>query len=235
MAVAHIAGERRILIRPVDPAAALIVPDIRLPNSWMEISQSGGPSFRPTNAREILIVTQLVPGGPHGIYVYDLATGGIRTIVERADYIFDAAWLPDGEHITYRSTDSGGRRIIAADGSGDQPFDALRSDRLSSPSNDGTRIVIDVAEVDLPGDDSHQKSVVVPIDGEGERVELACGPGTKIGCAWSWFWSPDDSMLIGLVPREPWNTYLQADSDTGQVTQLHWVGVGTPAWQRVAP
>jgi hypothetical protein len=85
--------------------------------------------------------------------------------------------------------------------------------------------------------------VVVSINGEGERVELACGLGTNIECAWSWIWSPDDSMLIGTVPH--WTssdretslpeTYLQADPNTGQVTELDWVDVGTPAWQRVVP
>jgi hypothetical protein len=239
MTVAQIGGEKRLVIRPVDPAATHTILDVRLPNSWMEISQSGGPSFRPTNAREILIVTRLVPEGPHGIYVYDLATGGIRTIVERAGYVFDVAWLPDGEHITYRSTDSGGEpRIVAADGSRDQAFDAVRG-RLSPVSNDGTRIVAE------HGGDG-QKAVVVPINGDGQPVVIACGPATDIAnqiepppdiaCPMSWIWSPDDSMLIGTNLHEgpPTETYLLVDARTGQVTALDWVDVSM-AWQRVAP
>ena len=94
----------------------------------MEISELGGPSFSPTNPQEILVVGQLDPGGPRGIYVYDLATGGIRTIVEPAgdQYVQDVAWLPDGEHIIYRLTASDQTRVVAADGSGDRAFDALR-------------------------------------------------------------------------------------------------------------
>jgi Tol biopolymer transport system component len=232
MGVARIDGENRIVLIPVDPGAAPTVPDIRLPGSNMELSWSGGPKFNPTNPQEILLVAQPEPGGPHVMSVYDLATGGIRTIVEPAEdrYPEDVTWLPDGERIIYNLGLV--PRIVAADGSGDHALDALR-DWISPPSNDGTRIVLDVAEVDLPGDDSHQGSVVVPIDGEGKRVELACGLGTGIECAWSWIWSPDDSLLIGTVPHETSSTYLLADPDTGQVTDLDWVGVGAWAWQRV--
>ena len=76
------------------------------------------PSFRPTNPQEILVVAQLDPDGPRGIYVYDLATGGIRTIVEPAD---------DSTCKTSRgprpgstsSTDRARRsRVVAADGIG---------------------------------------------------------------------------------------------------------------------
>ena len=169
-----------------------------------------------------------------GLYVYDLSTGGIRTIVEPADgqYVQDVEWLPDGKHIIYGRFNP---HIVAADGSGDHALDALNMDRISPVSHDGTRIVVDDVSVDVPGDDSHQTSVVVPIDGEGEPVELACGLGMRIKCAWSWIWSPDDSMLIGTIPHETSTTYLRADTETGQVTELDWFVVGEPAWQRVAP
>ena len=232
MTVAVIDGAKRVVIRPVDPAAALTVLNIRLPGIWQEIED---PSFRPTNPQEILVVAQPEPDGGRGLYVYDLATGGTRTIVEPADdqYVQDAAWLPEGEHIIY----SLGLvpHIVAADGSGDQAFDALHG-RVSSFSNDGTRIV---AERD--GD----LSVIVRINGDGKPVELAChGHETDTPeCPTSWIWSPDDSMLIGTIFDDTSSsgegplteTYLLVDPHTGQVTELDWVDVGTPAWQRVAP
>jgi Tol biopolymer transport system component len=227
MGVARIDGEHRIVLVSVDPRVAPRVLDVRLPNSGMELSWSGGPKFNPTNPQEILVAAQDARGGPHVLSVYDLATGRLRTIVEPGEdqYPDDIAWLPDGKHIIYDN------QIVAADGSGDRALDALRPDRVSSLSNDGTRIVSDIAEVDVPGDDSGQSQFVVRIDGQGGRVRLACGLGTNVECPSAWIWSPDDSILLG----ETDGTYLQADPDTGHVIALNWVGVGTPAWQRVAP
>ena len=239
MTVARIDGASRVVVRPVDPAAALAVLDIRLPDADMLIEV---PTFNPTNPQEILVVAQLVPDGrPPGLYVYNLATGGIRTIVEPADeqYVMDPAWLPDGERITYSLRFD--PYVVAADGSGDQAFDALRG-RVSPLSNDGTRIV---AECCGEGE-AEPRMLIVPIDGDGEPVPLACGPGTDIECPgrWTdWIWSPDDSMLIGTVYHDTSSTgegpltetYLLVDPNTGQVTELDWRDVGIPAWQRIAP
>ena len=238
MAVGTINGDSRVFIRPLDPAAAPTVLDVQLLDAGM-LRSWAIPSFNPTNAQEILVVARLEPDAPRnsggGLYVYDLATGGIRTIVEPADeqYFQDIAWLPDGEHIIYDS------RIVAADGSGDQASDALRG-RFSPLSNDGTRVV---AERGGEGVRTPRPPVIVPINGDGEPVALACGPGTDIECPsppTDWIWSPDDSMLIGTVYNETSSgglgeTYLLVDAHTGQVTELAWIDVGTPAWQRVAP
>jgi WD40-like Beta Propeller Repeat len=250
-------GDNGVFIRPVDPVAAPIVLDVDLGGS-MILFQSGGPSFNPTNATEILVVGQRAGDGPRGIYVYDLATGAVRTIVEPAgdQYFFDVAWLPDG-HITYRPGSVSYARVVAADGSGDQASDALRG-QVSPISNDGTRIV---AERDGEGDQA-PRLVIAPINGDGEPLVIACGPGTDIECPQPpeptqrrsrWVWSPDDSMLLAIILNigesptpgcdtapsceagPSWETYLLVDAVTGHVTKLDWPDVGTPAWQRVAP
>lgn len=232
MAVGPISGDYRVFIRPVDPAAEPTVLPVKLLEAAMHRSWAI-PTFNPTNPQELLVVAQREPDGPQGggLYVYDLATGGIRTIVEPADeqYFQDIAWLPDGQHIIYTSGDP---RIVAADGSGDRVFDALRG-RVSPLSNDGNRIVASRVGPAM------ERQVIVPINGDGQPVWLTCNLATP-ACPLDWIWSPDDSMLIGTVYDETSSgglgeTYLLVDAHTGQMTELDWVDVGTPAWQRVVP
>ena len=234
MTTAGIDGDWRVVVRPVDPAAALTVLNLRLLDASM-LRTWAKPTFNPTNAQEILVVARgLEPDAPDGggLYVYDLATGGIRTIVEPADEqaFLDIAWLPDGQHIIYRIGSE--PHIVAADGSGDRVFDALRG-RVSPLSNDGNRIVASRVGPDM------ERWVIVPINGDGEPVWLTCNLATP-SCPLDWIWSPDDSMLIGTVYDETSSgglgeTYLLVDANTGQETELDWRGLGTPAWQRVAP
>jgi hypothetical protein len=237
MTTAGIDGDWRVVVRPVDPAAALTVLNLRLLDASM-LRAWAKPTFNPTNAQEILVVARgLEPDAPDGggLYVYDLATGGIRTIVEPADEqaFLDIAWLPDGQHIIYRIGSE--PHIVAADGSGDRVFDALRG-RVSPLSNDGNRIVASRVGPDM------ERWVIVPINGDGEPVWLTCNLATP-SCPLDWIWSPDDSMLIGTTYDEVSSpgedglteTYLLVDANTGQETELDWRGLGRPAWQRVAP
>jgi hypothetical protein len=236
--VVVIDGEKRVIVRPLDPAATPTLLDIRMPGGWMHIVP---PSFRPSNPQEILVVAQLEPDGPRGVYVYDLATGGFSTIVEEADgneWLWDVEWSTTGDAIRYSL--SGAPHVVATDGSGDRALDDLWTtaydDHTGPWSNDETRVVV--------GRDAGEAGVVeqaiVSTDGDGEPIALACGPKTDIECAQSWIWSPDDSTLIGTAYRETpsgqfTEIYQQADPATGRVTELDWDGYGTPTWQRVAP
>ena len=84
--------------------------------------------------------------------------------------------------------------------------------------------------------------MIVSTSGDAEPVKLACGTTMDVGCAPSWIWSPDDSVLIGTSYHEASSadatrlttSFQQADPDTGQVTELDWIGDGHPSWQRVA-
>jgi Tol biopolymer transport system component len=232
-------GTHRIVVRPVDPAAGLIDLDIALHDAPQEIFEWGGPEFRPTNSQEILIVGTLTADGPRGIYVYDLATNGIRTVLEPAGYVHDVDWTSDGASISYEVTsDETGlqSRVVGADGSGDRPlFNAPGTNgyhRVGRWSNDATRMVIQLG--------SGQR--VVSTSGDGEAVELPCllrGVGSDdIVCPSVWIWSPDDSMLVGTFEDDirGSQTFL-ADPATGKVTKLDWdVSLeDQQQWQRVAP
>jgi dipeptidyl aminopeptidase/acylaminoacyl peptidase len=232
-------GTHRVAVLPVDPAAELINLDIALHDGGEGIVEWGGPEFRPTNPQEILIVGTLQPEGPRGIYVYDLATNAIRTVLEPAGYLHDVVWTPDGASITYDLTDQTRlqARVIAADGSGDRPLlnapGTKQYHRVSRWSNDGTRTVIAIL--------GHEQ-LVVSTSGDGMAVEIACPPrgegSDDIVCPDLWIWSPDDSMLVGTFEDDirGMQTFL-ADPATGVVTKLDWdVGLDDPqAWQRVAP
>ena len=231
----------RVVVRPVDPGAAPIVLDLQLQERGEGIFEWGGPEFRPTNPQEILIVGTLEPDGPRGIYVYDLATKAIRTVVEPAANVGDVGWTPDGASITYDLTQTGSvqTRVVGADGSGDRPLlnapDTNWYDRVSRWSNDGTRTVIAIRGT--------SRQQIVSTSGDGEAVELACPPrgagSDDTVCPSVWIWSPDDSMLVGTVGDDlrPRRTLL-ADPAIGKVTDLgRDVGIDDDPeqWQRVAP
>jgi dipeptidyl aminopeptidase/acylaminoacyl peptidase len=226
-------------LRSVDAAAESIVLETRVHDGAMAVWEWGGPEFRPTNAQEILIVGTLEPDGPRGIYVYDLPTNAVRTVLEPAGYVHDVVWTPDGRFISYDVTDETSiqSRVVAVDGSGDRPLlDVPGTDRyhrIGRWSNDGRRTVIDSGLGEVVS--------VVSTGGDGDAVELACG---DIGCPGSWTWSPDDSMLVGTLPPDDSGeggtsrvTTLLADPASGEVTELDWdVDLNDPQqWQRVAP
>jgi WD40-like Beta Propeller Repeat len=224
----------RPFLRPVDPAAQITVVDV---------PGADARGFRPTDPNEILIVAQVDPGGPHGIRVYDLTTGAIRTVLEPADASVpqNVGWLPSGEEISYQLWDGPAlrARVISVDGSGDRALEeapGLDSDELVSPwSNDGTRIVVS------RGESADRRAGVVSATGRLARVDLDCGPTTDTVCPVRWSWSPDDSMLLGTTyhetsrPDEVVASYVQADPETGEVTELAWDGADAPTWQRVVP
>jgi Tol biopolymer transport system component len=230
----------RVVVRPLDPGADPIVLDLQLQERGEGIFDWPGPEFRPTNPQEILFVGTLEPDGPRGIYVYDLATKAIRTVVEPAGSVGDVAWTPDGASITYDLTERGSvqTRVVGADGSGDRPLLNVPAtnlyDRVSRWSNDGTRTVIAIRGA--------SRQQIVSTSGDGEAVELACPPrgagSDDIVCPSVWTWSPDDSMLVGTVGDDirPTRT-LVADPATGKVTDLgEDVDLEDPEqWQRVAP
>jgi Tol biopolymer transport system component len=225
----------RVVVRSLDPGAAPVVLDLQLQERHEALFEWGGPEFRPTNAQEILIVGTLEPDGPRGIYVYDLATKAIRTVMEPAVGVFDVKWSANGESISYGLDAEGpgsGIHVIAADGSGERLLD--RGPFTISPwSNDGSRIVVARAP-----EDGGRELDVITTGGGGGTVNLACGTSMDVECPERLYWSPDDSMLVGTLQDDINGTRtFVADPATGTVAKLDWnVELEDPQqWQRVAP
>ena len=77
---------------------------------------------------------------------------------------------------------------------------------------------------------------ILPIAGDGSRIEIRCSsPGTS-ACPDAWVWAPDDSVLIGHAGEESGaaDAFVVADPATGEVTAATVSGKGAPAWQRLA-
>ena len=206
----------------------------------------GGSPLPPDEPQEILVVGQSDADGPRGIYVYDLATGGIRTIVEPAGYVHDVSWSPTREHISYdlKMDESNQARVVAADGLGDRALDnapgTTGHHQVSPWSNDGNRIVIYRAGEIARRTPRRSSSAPVAMGSPSSwpaarrRTSSAQGPGSG---------RRTTRRSSGPNTGEP-TTYQQADPNTGQVTELGWDGLdlgtsawqsGTSAWQRLAP
>ena len=164
LAVAVIDGEKRVLIRPVDPAAALTVLDIPLSDSSMEIRNRGVPASArrtPRRSSSWRSWNRAVRAGSTCTTLRRAGSG--RSWSRPMTYVHDVAWSPTGEHISYDLTDeTSDPRVVAADGSGDRALDnapgTTRDDQVSPWSNDGTRIVVDRAGV---GEADAVRTVVV--------------------------------------------------------------------------
>jgi hypothetical protein len=205
------------------------------------------PSYRPPDGREILVPGIRSGSATRGIYVVDAKNGALlRTLVAPTTDgdIFGVVWSPTGDTATYGYWPSGGAgirtRVVSADGSGDRPIQdspGIAYDQaLSDVSNDGTRVVVTI----LDASDRRERSLIVPVSGDGPPVELtcdvtgpdACAPGTNIGNI-LWAWSPDHQLLLGTSFGLQL-TYL-ADPASGRITMTDWPADSNPDWQRTAP
>lgn len=238
LAVASVDGRPSILFLPVDGSSApRIFGEIGLPSDVEEIE---AVSFRPPDGATILVMTMPAAGPTNrGIKAFDVATGGLRTIVE-ATYqydIFGAGWSPDGANITYQRYEPvGGVRahIVDADGQNDRlvdPASTAAFDFVEAWSNEGTHVLLRSRAVEGAAD----RLAVLSSDGSGPRVDVRCG-GEEGSCPGDLTWSPDDSTMIGAVTaNDAVVGYVQVDPTTGRMTDLPWSGDAAPSWQRVAP
>lgn len=226
------------VIQPVDGSSASTL-DIQLPTDPDRVEPA---SFRPTDPSEVLyMATDRTT--MRGIFVYDRETGKSTTIRKPTPGMdaYGAAWSPDGGSITFGTYDPNSAETSArtqiATGGGEltHPVDAAPGTafdmRSSDWSNDGTRIVVNR----MYSDGRFGSSVIITPAGHAAPLELACS--AEMHCPASWYWSPDDTKLIGVIDdpaviQDQNVQYVVADPTTGAVTPLEWTGGPHVAWQR---
>jgi Tol biopolymer transport system component len=231
-------SEMRYVVQPVDGGEATVL-DVQLPSDPGRVEPA---SFRPTDPSDILYMATDVTT-MRGIYVYDRVTGKTETIRKPTPGIdaFGAAWSPNGNAITFGTYDPNAMetsaRMQIATGGGElpRPVDAAPGTaydiQSSDWSNDGTRVVVNR----VYSDGRFAQSVIVTPAGHAAPLELACGAESH--CPNGWYWSPDDTQLIGVIDdpvilQGEDVQYVTADPTTGAISPLEWTGGPDLAWQR---
>jgi hypothetical protein len=233
VALARVDGVERIVLASADGSQPIRVLDV------IPTFGDSPPAFRPPLGNEILFLRQGEAG--RAAVAVNVATGAVRTIAEptpTAD-IIGAAWSPDGASVVYTtvdgtSTDLSGRAwVVSADGTGARHIDSQPGTNVTGygpASNDASRIVISRF---YP---TYARMAIVPLDGSGTGVEIACPPPAAIdACGIDiWGWSPDDSMLLGREVDNDGNPIaaITVDPATGESTVASWSVVSPGNWQR---
>lgn len=200
-------------------------------------------SYRPPNGAEVIFAADPTTSSGSGIYLVDVATGTLRTIVKpSAGVTLDRVTVaPNGSRVVYvASTVDPARNtyrvhVAAIDGSRDvtlpMPQGATFQD-APAWSNDSSSLVI------VRGYSTHNQAMtlaVLPADGSGVGVESARG---LTGCCDNVMaWAPDDRSVLVDPENLSGETapQLLLDPATGATLPIPWVAEGDPAWQRLAP
>jgi len=197
-------------------------------------------AFRPPDGRQIGAI-----GADGGVYLVDVASGNVETLVEPLPSMMDEAltWSPDGAQLAYHRWN--GAPVFTVRG---HLFDvASRVDRLADPtkaapwdgqvtfSNDGRRIALGRGYAEAGYTD--MTLVILSADGAGPQVETARGAGLTEEYGATLEWAPDDSSILYTPVDSSARPLPQLliDPETGDVTPAPWRATSPPAWQRLAP
>ena len=125
--------------------------------------------------------------------------------------------------------------VIGADGRGDRvlpiPPAALWEAGVAW-SNDGTRLL---AIRGYTGGEDDSRAAVRPVDGNGIGIEIDYLGAIEAGCCTSWEWSPDDSLVLGILVDASGDPLRQllVDPVTGRSWSVPWGATSQPTWQRL--
>jgi Tol biopolymer transport system component len=201
----------------------------------------GAPQFLAPDGNEISFVGHEAGLPNRGVYGLDPSTGDVRTIItpKASMDIHFHVFSPDGSQLMYGVFDptseviSSRTYVINADGTGDRRLDQHPDAIADGPvawSNDGTRVI--VGRFFSP--EGGPQYAVVPVDGRDLGVELECPADGAAGACEGWAWSPDDSMLVGLLTGNAGTDRVVADPLTGETRVVDWP-VSAMDWQRRSP
>jgi Tol biopolymer transport system component len=153
------------------------------------------PQVSPDGTR-VLFISQWLDQGtkqiPSTIMVLDLASGAVTQLSDGTDYIYEAAWSPDGSQIAFVSDRDEGERlwVMNADGSDPRLLSAdLDRVRGAAWSPDGSQIALTDWAADGSAAEVH---VIDPESGADRRLT---GPEDEANQV---IWSPDGLRLYYL-------------------------------------
>jgi Tol biopolymer transport system component len=199
------------------------------------------PMPRPPDGSEILFRGRTDAGT--GLYVAELASGRIRTIVAPRNRgntdrdLRESRWSPDGSTIALQAWgDANGTMTVwTVPAAGGVPTMLTHDPRAWYEgwprwSPDGRRIAILRLFVDPAGNESllEQPVAIVWVDGHAPTIES--GPVLS-GNSRIVDWSPDGRWLI---ERSDDNAQVLVDPDGGPYVRLPWTTTAPATWQRVA-
>jgi hypothetical protein len=223
---AYVDGEHALFIANADGRAMRRL-DVGMDATWA--------SYRPPDGRQVLFLGTEGPTGSTGIFVVDVASGNVQTVIEpdpSREFAYPA-FSPDGSMITYTVESGPEVHVAMADGSGDRVLDLDPDSTFSAGtwSNEGTRIF--ACAFAKTGRDTDYVAVVAEVNTPGRLVHLRRPANATWACAARW--APDDTAILA-IPGSASNQVLPPmlwDPLTGAARPVPRDADGT--WQRVAP
>jgi Tol biopolymer transport system component len=223
---AYVDGEHALFIANADGRAMRRL-DVGMDATWA--------SYRPPDGRQVLFLGTEGPTGSTGIFVVDVASGNVQTVIEpdpSREFAYPA-FSPDGSMITYTVESGPEVHVAMADGSGDRVLDLDPDSTFSAGtwSNEGTRIF--ACAFAKTGRDTDYVAVVAEVNTPGRLVHLQRPANATWACAARW--APDDTAILA-IPGSATNQILPPmlwDPLTGAARPVPRDADGT--WQRVAP
>ena len=167
-------------------------PPHQVPASTTNGDNVENPSFSPDGTRIVFTQRTTIENDIHrstGLWVVDLKTGQLTSIVKAESGAYDGAWSPDGKWIAFIQRDGTNNDLWVVPANGGQPTKLTAGKQLASPvwSPDGQQIAF--FEVDGDGFKVSYVNFSVGQDGQptaSDTAKLFSAAGIDATSAMSW-------------------------------------------------